>query len=592
MRLERKELTLNISNIITLLGGVALFLFGMSLMGDGLKRVAGNKLELVLYRLSNTSLKGILLGAGVTAVIQSSCATSVMVVGFVNSGMMKKRQALSTIHGALIGTSVTGWIICLSTLEGSGWTSIFSTATISAVIAVVGIILRMFVKNQTQRHIGDIMLGFSVLMFGMQTMSGAVAPLKESAEFISFLTRFSNPIVGVLVGAAFTAILQSASAAVGILQALAITGAITFSMAFPIILGIGVGASVPVLFSSIGANLEGRRTALSYLVIELIGATVCALLYYGIDAAVGLNIRNVVMTTVSIAIVNTLFRVLTAILLVPFNPAMERMLDKLITDKQDKNSDDETDRLDERFLAHPSLAIEQSRISVGNMALTAWNNVLDAIALLTNYSESGFDDVQKNEDKVDVYEDKLGTYLVKLNAVELDKKQSEDVSRYLHTLSDIERLSDHAVNISETAKEISEKHVVFSPGAEKELDVLISAVKEILTLAMTAFLDESDSKARMVEPLEERIDVLCDEMKLRHIDRLQRNECSLQTGFVFTDLLTNFERIADHCSNVAIALIELNDGAFDTHGYVIDLKKTHSEEFNQKYEEFAEKYSM
>lgn len=576
------------------MGGVALFLFGMSLMGDGLKKVAGNKLEVILYKLSNTTMKGVLLGTGVTAVIQSSSATSVMVVGFVNSGMMKKRQALSIIHGSLIGTSITGWIICLSSIEGAGgWTALLSTASISAIVAVIGIILRMFVKGQTQRHVGDIMLGFSVLMFGMQAMSSAVSPLRSSEAFLSMLTTFSNPVVGMLVGAAFTAVLQSASASVGILQALSMTGAITFDIAFPIILGIAVGASFPVLLSAIGAQIEGRRTAFSYLFIELIAVSVCAALFYGINAGVGFTFLTMVMTPVTIALVNTIFRVAGAILLTPFNPQMERLVDRVIKEKKvDKPEDREFSRLDERFLNHPSVAIDQSRITVNAMAQAAWNNIVDAISLLNDYDEASYELVMSTEDLVDKYEDAIGTYLMRLSSKELDKKQGEDVSRFLYTLNDFERISDHAVNLADNAKELTSKHIHFAPETESELKVLSEAVKEILSLTMTAFFQNNINQAKTVEPLEERIDVLCDTMKLRHTDRLQRGENSLQHGFIFNDLLTNFERVADHCSNVAIALIELNADEYDTHEYLIDLKKTHSEEFAVKYEEFASKYAI
>ena len=371
---------MGISNIITLLGGVALFLFGMSLMGDGLKKVAGSKLELVLYKLSSTPLKGLLLGAGVTAIIQSSSATSVMVVGFVNSGMMKVRQAMAVIMGAIVGTSITGWIICLSYVEGSGGiVSLLSTSSISAMVAVVGITLRMFSKKQSKRHVGDILLGFSVLMFGMQAMSGAVAPLKESPTFIRFMTAFSNPLLGIIVGTVFTAILQSASAAVGILQALSVTGAIGFAEAFPIILGISIGAAVPVLLSALGARTDGRRTAWSYLVMQGIGAVIVALVFYIADAAVHFSFTGMVMSPVSIALVNTVYRVICAVLVMPFLGSIEKLLNALIKESdQEREANADFDRLDERFLRHPALAVEQSRLTINAMAKKARENVGDA----------------------------------------------------------------------------------------------------------------------------------------------------------------------------------------------------------------------
>ena len=565
----------------------------MSLMGDGLKKVAGNKLELVLYRLTGTPIRGVLLGTGVTAVIQSSSATSVMVVGFVNSGMMKLDQAISVIQGALIGTSITGWIICLSSVEGSGWISLFSTSTLTAVVAVAGILLRMFSKRQANHHVGDIMLGFAVLMFGMQTMSGAVAPLKESERFVQLLTTFSNPVLGIVVGAMFTAILQSSSAAVGILQALSMTGAVTFATAYPIILGIAVGAAVPVLLSAIGAKVDGRRAAFSYLSIETMGAVSCAVLYYALDAALHLGIADRVVNPVGIATINSLFRLATACILFPFHNQIQALVTRLVKESRDeKTVNQELDRLEERFLQHPALAVEQSRLTVNSMARAARNNLKSAVELLSSYSEEGMRRIAQTEEMVDLYEDRLGTYLVRLTAKELDEKQNESVSKYLHTLSDFERISDHSMNIAEVAQEIHAKKLHFSGDAKRELEVLVSAVLEILELAVSAFMEDDIEKAYMVEPLDERIDILCDEMKIRHVDRLQQGSCSLSQGFVFNDLLTNLERVADHCSNLAIALIELDSDSYDTHGYVINLRRLHSHNFDQLYEYYTKKYEI
>ena len=578
---------------MSLLGGVALFLFGMTLMGEGLKKVAGNKLELVLYRLSGTPIKGVLLGTGVTAVIQSSSATSVMVVGFVNSGMMKLGQAISVIQGALIGTSITGWIICLSSVEGTGWVSLFSTSTLSAVVAVVGIILRMLSKRSADQHVGDILLGFAVLMFGMQTMSGAVAPLKQSAAFIQLLVTFSNPVIGILVGALFTSVIQSSSAAVGILQALSMTGAVTFATAYPIILGIAIGAAVPVLLSAIGAKADGRRAAFSYLLIELLGVVACALIYYIADAIFGLGINSWVVNPVRIATVNSLFRLATAVLLVPFNRQIRGLVTLLVKEsKGEKSINRELDRLEERFLQHPALAIEQSRLTVNSMARAAEGNLKAAVKLMSDYSEEDRQRIEQTEELVDLYEDRLGTYLVRITARELDAKQNESVSKYLHTLSDFERISDHAMNIAEAAQEIHSKKLRFSDDARRELAVLTGAMLEILELAVSAFVESDIEKAYVVEPLEERIDILCDEMKIRHIDRIQQGLCSLSQGFVFNDILTNFERVADHCSNLAIAMIELHGDSYDTHSYVINLKELHSHNFDALYEHYTEKYSI
>ena len=584
---------MTIADVISLLGGVALFLFGMSLMGDGLKKVAGNKMEMVLYRLAGTPLRGLLLGTAVTAVIQSSSATSAMVVGFVNSGMMKLGQAISVIHGALIGTSITGWIISLSSIQGGGWVSLLSTSTLSAMVAVVGIYLRMFTKKQSNKHIGDILLGFAVLMFGMQSMSGAVSPLRESPAFLKLLTAFSHPVLGILFGAVFTAILQSASAAVGILQALSMTGAVTFSVAWPIILGIAIGSSVPVLLSALGAKADGRRAALSYLMIEVLGVLVIGLLYYILDAVFRFGLDHVTMNTVSIAAINTIFRVATAALLLPLQRPMIKLMQLMIKESEDEKAvAGELDRLDERFLRYPALAIEQSRLTVNSMAKTAQANILRAIGMLSKYSPEESTRLEQTEDLIDRYEDRLGTYLMKLNTQELNREQNERLSKTLHTLSDFERIGDHAMNLGEVAREINEKKITFSPEARKELQVLTAAVEEILDKAINAFIDNDLAAAYQVEPLEERIDILCDEMKIRHVDRLKLGQCSLSQGFVFNDILTNFERVADHCSNLAVAMIELQQDAYDTHGYIVDLKELHSHNFDALYEQYTQKYQI
>ena len=584
---------LQASDIISLLGGVALFLFGMTLMGDGLKKVAGSKMELILYRLSGTPLRGVLLGTVVTAVIQSSSATSAMVVGFVNSGMMKLGQAVSVIHGALIGTSITGWIVSLSSLEGTGWVSLLSTSTLAALVSVIGIIMRMFSKKQRTRHVGDILLGFAVLMFGMHSMSGAVSPLRESPQFLKMLTAFAHPVLGILFGAAFTAILQSASAAVGILQALSMTGAVTFSVAWPIILGIAIGSSVPVLLSALGAKVDGRRAAFSYLVIEILGVLIIGLLYYILDAALHFSLDNHIMSTVSIAALNTIFRVATAVLLVPLQKPMIRMISSLLRESEkERAAAGDLDRLDERFLSYPALAVEQSRLTVNSMAKTARDNLLQALDLMQHFTDEGMMQVEQTEDLVDRYEDKLGTYLVKLNTQELDTQQNQNVSKYLHTLSDFERISDHAMNIAEVAQEINEKKVSFSEHGDKELRILGAALREILTTAIAAFVEDDIDIAYKVEPLEEWIDVLCDEMKSRHVTRLKDGICSLSQGFVFNDIITNFERVADHCSNIAIAIIELEANEFDAHGYLLDLKELRSHGFDELYQEYSQKYSI
>lgn len=585
---------MSVADVISLLGGIALFLFGMSLMGEGLKKVAGSRLELVLYKLSSTPLKGVLLGTGVTAVIQSSSATSVMVVGFVNSGMMKVKQAIGVIMGAILGTSVTGWILCLSSLEGgSGVVQLLSTEVLTGIVAVVGIILRMFTGKTSNRYVGEILLGFAVLMYGMSAMSGAVSPLRESEAFIRILTSFSNPILGILVGLAFTSVLQSASAAVGILQALAITGAVTFEVALPIVMGIAIGAAVPVLLSALGANVSGKRTAFVYLLIDMLGVVIWATVFYTVNAIVHFDFLTMTMTAVSIALMNTLFRLATVIVLAPLIGVLEKCVCLLIPENPESvREEQEMDRLEERFLLHPALALEQSRQVTDAMAQRAMDNLLRAMELVHRFSDKGCRAVEDTEDAIDRYEDRLGTYLMKITGKELSQRQSEEVSKYLHTISDFERISDHALNICDAAREINAKSVAFSPEADRELRMLEQAVTEILHLSVGAFVNGDLESAGRVEPLEEIIDGLCDEMKSHHVDRLQSGSCTLNQGFVFNDLLTNYERVADHCSNIAVAIIELESDSFDTHEYLNSVRAMKSSSFARYYEEYKQEYHL
>lgn len=586
---------MGIAEVLSLLGGVALFLFGMSLMGDSLKMVAGSKLEVVLYRLSGTQLKGILLGTGVTAVIQSSSATSVMVVGFVNSEMMKVRQAIGIIMGAIIGTSITGWIICLSDIGGntSGWMELLSTETLTSVVALIGIILYMFSGDMSRRHVGGILMGFAVLMFGMKAMSGAVSGLKDDENFVRILTDFSNPILGIIVGMAFTSVLQSASAAVGILQALAITGAVSFEVAFPIIMGIAIGAAVPVLLSAMGASADGKRTALSYLIIDLFGVIIVSIIFYAVNAFVHFGFMSRTMTAVSIALVNTLFRVVIVMILAPMTGLIEKFVSLFVKDDKERLKGlRDMDLLEERFLTHPALSIEQSRQVINSMARCVVKNVTDALSLVDKYTKDGFADVQKEEELVDRYEDKLGTYLVQITRLELTKQQNIMVGKYLHSITDFERMSDHALNIAECAQEMHDKKLNFSKYATHELSVLRSAVSEIVALAVKAFVEDDLSIAYRIEPLEEKIDSLCDEMKLHHINRISDGTCTLQLGFVFNDLLTNLERMADHCSNIGVAMIELASGALETHDYYNKLMEETTDQFKESFAKYDAKFKL
>ena len=581
--------------VIILLGGIALFLFGMQLMGDGLKKVAGGKLEVILYRLSNTPLKGVLLGTGVTAIIQSSSATSVMVVGFVNAGMIKMKQAIGIIMGAIIGTSVTGWVLCLSDISGgAGWVDLLSTEVLAAVIGVIGIMFRMICKNPTKKHIGDIMIGFCILMVGMQNMSAAVAPLRSEPAFIDMLTKFSNPFIGILIGLLVTAVLQSASATVGILQALSVTGAISFSVALPIIMGIAVGAAMPVIISSFGATTDGKRTAFVYLLVDALGALIWAVVFYSVNHFAHFSFMDRTMTTVSIAFVNSLFRVATVAVLFPFIRFLEKMvcaIFKEVVDEEDKDIV-EISVLDDRFIAHPTVAIEQAKTVLCSMAHMAQKNLVRSMELLDTFSQEKYDKIQRREDKVDRYEDKLGTYLVKITQQELTPGQNKEVSKLLHTISDFERISDHAVNISQAAAELFNEKLRFSDCAVEDVELMSLIMKEIVGNVIDAFEQNKVEYAYKTEPLEELVDIYCDEMKMNHVKRVQKGECTLHQGFIFNDLLTDFERIADHCSNVAVAIIELELNVFDTHEYLINLKKDNGTNFDKYFEEYKEMFPL
>ena len=585
---------MGIGNLISLLGGVALFLFGMSLMGSGLKKVAGNRMELLLYRLTSNPIKGVLLGVGVTAVIQSSSATSVMAVGFVNSGMMSVRQAISIILGAILGTSVTGWVLTLSNVQGAdGWVSLLSTSTITGIVAIIGIALYMFSKKQTRKNIGSLLLGFAVLMYGMQTMTAAVAPLRGSATFLRLLTSFTHPLLGILAGIILTSILQSASAAIGILQALAIAGTIGFSAALPITMGVAIGAAVPVLLSALGTSANGKRAAFAYLMINTIGVVVWGAVFYAANAVFRFGFMEMPMTAVSVALMNTLFRLATLLLLAPFIGLIERQVTALFPgDPHAEKIKADIDRLEERFLIHPALALEQCGLALHSMAYLTRENLLAASSLLDAYSEDLYNAVESMEDLIDRYEDKLGSYLVRITVQRLTEGQTDEISKSLHAIGDFERIGDHAMNIAESANELHSKKLRFSPQGRHELSVLTAAIEEIINLAIDAFTHEDLELAYRIEPLEETIDNLCDEMKLHHVARVQDGACTLEQGFVFNDLITDYERIGDHCSNLAVALIELNNRSIDAHEYLSSLKEQRTHNFDVYFEEYRERFAL
>ena len=583
------------SNVVSLLGGVAMFLFGMSVMGDSLKKVAGSKMETILYKLAGNPIKGIFLGAGVTAVIQSSSATSVMVVGFVNSGMMQVRQAIGIVLGAILGTSITGWVLCLNSLGGSGSSiaSVFSTEILTGVVALIGIILWMFAKKTSQKNIGGIMLGFAVLMYGMSMMSGAIVPLREDEKFISMMTSFSNPIIGVLIGVLVTAVIQSASAAVGILQALAVTGAVEFDMAFPILMGIGIGASVPVMLSALGASTNGKRTAFVYLIIDVLGAVLVGGIFYILNAIIGFSFMTMKMTMVTVALTNTLYRLAIVILLAPAIGLLEKIVCSIFPESEEAAAEKaDMDRLEPRFLDHPTLALNQSKAVIDSMAKKAGDSVSSAVAVRREYSKDGVKKVFDLEGVIDRYEDKLGAYLFKITAGDLNEEMSADVSKYLRALSDFERISDHARNIGEAVAEINEKKITFSDAANRELTVLEDAINEITGITINAFINNNTEEALRIDPLEEVVDDLCDEIKSNHIERVSKQLCSLETGFVFNDLLTDYERISDHCSNLAVDILESVTGERWLHEFHSMPEFRENELFKRYFGEYKEKYGL
>ena len=579
---------MGIADVISLLGGLAFFLFGMSLLGDGLKRVAGSRLETVLGKLTSNPVKGVLLGALVTAVIQSSSATTVMVVGFVNSGIMQLANAVGIIMGANIGTTATGWVLTLANVEGEGG---FTSATVFALIAFIGIILFFFCRKQGQKNVGLILLAFAVLMSGMQIMSSAMDPLKENEAFLEFIAAASNPAVSLLIGLLVTAVIQSSSASIGILQALAITGAISYEVAIPMVLGMCIGACVPVLLSAIGANPNGKRTAIIYLYFNIVGSALFMIPFYVADAFLDFEFMALPASAFGIAVFNTVFKVGATLVQLPFTSLLVRLA--VLTIKEDRSEDDEQfedNLLDERFLNYPPLALEQSGRTVGRMASAAFKNLNRSVELFGQFNPVKYEKVMGRENVVDRYEDRIGSYLVHLNSRDLNERETLLSSHYLHCLTNLERISDHAVHIADLAKEMHDKGIVFSTDGLADLDRAEAAVLEIVTLAQNALEKVDMAEARKVEPLEEVISVMLEGIKLRHIRRLQSGACTLEMGFVFNDLLTDFERVAAHCSNVALAVLELGYSDLQFHDYTRGVRQGDQPEFRRWRDYYQEKY--
>ncbi len=578
-------------NVFSLFGGLALFLFGMDTMGKALEKQAGGQLQKILSKLTDSPIKGFFLGLCVTAVIQSSSATTVMVVGFVNSGIMELHQAIGVIMGSNVGTTVTSWILSLSGLQGdSFWVQLLKPTSFSPVLAFIGIILYMG-KNEKRQGIGTIMIGFAVLMTGMTTMSQAVAPLQHEEWFTNLFVRFSNPILGVLVGAVVTGVIQSSSASVGILQALSSTGVITFGSAIPIIMGQNIGTCVTALLSSVGANKNARRAAMVHLYFNIIGVLLFLTGFYGLNAVLHFSFVEETVTAWGIAVVHSVFNLTATVVLLPFANVLEKLAIATIPDDAQKES---FALLDDRLLNTPAMAVERARSATADMAELARVGVLQAMSLTHKWDDALAQKVRDEEAKVDHYEDALGTYLVKLSSRELSHADSQSVNTLLHTISDFERISDHSVNLLDSAKEMHEKDVTFSPDAREELRVLEDAVQDTLNRTTDAFRKGDLHLASKVEPLEQVVDELVRAIKARHIARLQAGSCSIEYGFILDDLLTNYERVCDHCSNVAVAQIEVAQDSFDTHAYLNDLKSGHaakeSEKFQRRLDRYRERY--
>lgn len=583
--------------ILTLIGGLALFLFGMNSMGQGLEKLSGSSLERILEKLTSNPIKGVLLGAAVTAVIQSSSATTVMVVGFVNSGIMRLSQAVGVIMGANIGTTMTAWILSLTGVEGEGIMAFFKPAFFTPILAIIGMILVMMCKSSKKKDIGTILVGFAILMTGMNLMSAAVKPLETNPDFQNILTMFSNPFLGVLAGAVLTAIIQSSSASVGILQAVASTGAINFNTAVPILMGQNIGTCITAILSSIGANKNAKRAAIIHLYFNLIGTVIFMIIYYTVVPLIfSSEMLNGPVTEMGIAVVHTTFNVFATTLLLPFNKLLVKLATATIRDKKDDETvaaDDQFSALEARLLATPSMALEQCKSVAVKMAEISRDTLKLSISLLSGYNDRDAEIIVENEDIIDNYEDKLGSYLLQLGSKNLTVTDSQTVNKLLHCIGDFERISDHAVNIMECAKEMHDKGLQFSKKATEEISIFSNAINEIIDTAIKAFEEDDMETAKAVEPLEEVIDHIRTEVRSRHIKRLRKGKCTIEMGFVLTDLITNYERVADHCSNIAVCMIQVHDNNnFDMHGYLNDLKSASNEEFTNKFKAYSEKYML
>ena len=576
-------------DILLLIGGLAFFLYGMNVMSSGLRKVAGGSLERSLKKITGNRFMAMALGLVITVAIQSSSAMTVMLVGLVNSGIMQFSQTIGVIMGSNIGTTVTTWITSLSGVDGEGLISILKPENFAPIIALIGIAMVMMCKKTRRQDLGKIFVGFSVLMYGMVMMGDSVKGLAETGSFRSILTAFENPLLGVLVSTVFTGVIQSSAGTIGIVQNLALSGKITYRMAIPLVLGANIGTCVTALISSVGVNRNARKVSVVHIIIKLIGTVVCLVLFYGADLLFHFDFMGSPTNTFGVAGIHTIFNLTNTLILFPFWTHLVRLTDWLI--RPAKGREDMV-FLDERLLSTVSVAVSEANSMTGKMAVLARNTLFSSLGLFRSYDEKTADAILKNEDELDMFEDKLGTFLVRLSERSLSEHDSRQVSKLLHTIGDFERLGDHAVNLLHSAEEIHDKKILFSDDAKRELETLTDALIEILNLTIDSFTADNLETAQRVEPLEQVIDTLIARTKNAHIDRLQAGKCTIQTGFVLSDLLTNFERVSDHCSNIAVAMIETSAGSFGTHQYLNAVKETGSHEFAEVYRSYAEKYQV
>lgn len=583
---------MDIFSIITLLGGLAFFLYGMNVMSQGLEKMAGGQLETILQKMTSNRFKALGLGIVVTAAIQSSSAVTVILVGLVNSGIMHFGRTIGIIMGANVGTTVTAWLLSMIGIESSNpFIRLLKPENFSLVFALVGIMLIMMSKSTKKKDIGGILIGFAVLMFGMELMSGAVEPLKDMPEFTSILTMFENPIFGILAGAILTGIIQSSSASVGILQALSMTGTINFSVALPIIMGQNIGTCVTALISSIGVNKNARKVSVVHIIFNLLGTLVWLIVFYALNSVFKFAFVNEAITPVDIAVVHSVFNISTTFILLPFTNQLEKIANFVI--KKDENEKPvKNDFLDSRLLATPSVAVAECKKLTYKMAQVAQNIIHRSFSLFDKFNEDVETKMFSDEEELDLYEDKLGNYLITISSKGLSDADSRAKFMMLHNIGDFERLGDHALNLYKAAKELNTKKLNFTEDAQRDLLVLRRAAEEIVDNTVNAYINGDMSLAIKVEPLEQVIDKLAAEIKTKHIERLQRGECTIEMGFILSDILTNYERISDHCSNIAVAMIEINHGVFDTHKYLNSIKNSNNKEFNESYEMYEAKYSL